>query len=158
MTQMIWLGILDSDRHYRYYFKMAIKFRRLQTRLDVCLLVVAVAIAVVLATQFTEGFAQQVTGSVLVAVLGVVTAWQWRKEYGTKAAVATIMSNQYKMVSDDWKRLWFQGDNDVLIAVLQERLISISSQYDLPSDERLAEEAEKESDIVVYGELAPATL
>ena len=31
MDQQIWLGILDSDRHYRYYSKLSQKFRGYQT-------------------------------------------------------------------------------------------------------------------------------
>ena len=156
MDQQIWLGVIDSDRYYRYYAKLARKLRKWQTVFDWLLVLPLASMAGLLATQFLEGAPLGVVLSLLAATVSGLVVWQWRNQYGTKAAAAAIISTQYKALGEDWRRLWFQGANDdVLLAILTERTISIGTQYDLPLDEKLNIEATDESYSIVVGELSP---
>ena len=158
MDQQIWLGIVDSDRYYRYYSKLARKFRNWQTRLDWLLAFPLVSMGALLATQFLEGSSERLVLLILTGVISGVVILQWRNGYGTKAAAASIISTQYRLLGEDWRRLWFQGiDDERLVTVLTERLTSIAGQYDLPLDERLNVEATRESYEMVVGELSPTT-
>ena len=155
LTQRVWLGILDADRYYRYYSKLASKFRRRQTLLDVALVVFTIAIAAVLAAGFLGFVERLIIVSILIASIGAVTMWQWRKEYGAKATVSAMLSNQYKTLGSDLRRMWAEPDNQTMLALLEERLSSIGAQYDLPLDNQLNEEAESETNRIVPSELAP---
>lgn len=153
ITQRVWLGILDADRYYRYYSKLAGKFRRRQTQLDVFVIVFTIAIGAALAAGFWGFVERLIVVSILIASIGALTMWQWRKEYGTKATVSVMVSTQYKILGGDLRRMWEEADNQTMLALLEERLTNIAAQYDLPLDEQLSKEAESETNRIVPSEL-----
>ena len=154
MNQQIWFGILDSDRYFRYYSKLAVKFRGRQTWYDRILILPFGLMVAALATNFFEGSSQTLVLTLLAAIMSGIAVWQWRQQFGTKAAAADLIATQYKVLGEDWKRLWYQGrDDEVLFYILTERLNSIGVQYDLPIDEKLNIEAWNESYEAVPAEI-----
>ena len=55
MDQQIWLGILESERYYRYYHSLAEKFRKRQLWLDIVLILMTGGVAVTLVIHFLQG-------------------------------------------------------------------------------------------------------
>lgn len=155
MDQQIWSGILDADRYYRYYSKLALKFRKRQTWYDVVLGLPIAAMVGLLASQFLTGSSLALALTLLAAVMCSVGIWQWRQQFGARAAAAGLIATQYRVLGEDLRRLWHQGrDDEVYLAILTERLNSIGVQYDLPNDERLNQEAWNESSTTVRAEFS----
>ena len=161
MDRQVWNGILESERHYRYYHSLAEKFRKRQFWFDIFLLVCTCGICGALATQFLQGTSQTLAIALLTAVVAGIVVWQHSQENKVKSVAANLIAIQYNVLSADWRRQWHLGsnnDDEVIIATLTERLVSIAAQYyDLGFDNKLSREAEESADEVVEGEFKAAS-
>ena len=160
MDSQIWNGILESERHYRYYHSLTEKFRKRQVWFDIVLLVCTGGICAVLAGHFLQGINEALAITLLTAVVAGIVVWQHSQVYKVKSVAANLIAIQYKVLSADWRRQWHLGsnnDDEVIIATLTERLVSIAAQYDLDFDNKLSREAEESADVVVQGEFKAAT-
>ena len=157
MDQQIWLGIVESERYYRYYHSLSQKLHQRQWYFDLLLVPFIGGIAAALASHFLQGPSQAIAFTFLLCAIGAIVMWQQVRQYAVKATAASMIALQYKALSEDWRRQWHRSvDDDVLIAVLTERLNSIAGQHDLPFDERLSAEAEDTADKVISGEFRTA--
>ena len=158
MDQQIWLGIVEAERYYRYYHGLSIKLHKRQWLFDLLLLLPTAGVVGALAAYYLSGPTEALVWTILISVVGGVGVWQQTQRYAVKATAASMIALQYKMLSEDWRRQWRRGDDDeVVIALLTERLTSIASQHDLPFDRKLSDDAEALADKVISGEFSAAT-
>ena len=59
MDQRIWLGIVESERYYRYYHDLAHKIRRQQLRSDVVLFISACGVVATLISHYLKAPAKR---------------------------------------------------------------------------------------------------
>ena len=159
MNQVIWQGIVESERYYHYYYRLAEKLRKRQYLLDAIILVCTGGVVTTLILSLGQGPSETYALVLLSGLVAALVGWQQLKQYATKMTAAHLIAAQYKSLSMDWRRQWERGedlDDESVVDTLRERLISIGGQYDLPFDERLRDEAEKASDEVVLGEFPTA--
>ena len=160
MNQQIWLGIVESERYYRYYHSLAEKFRKRQWWSDIALVVLTGGVIVTLVTHFLQGTSEVLALVLMVCVIASVVMWQHIQEYRVKVAMAGLVATQYKALSEDWRRQWYRGqdgEDKEIVAVLTERLTSIATQaHGLGFDDKLSDHAEKIADEVIDGEFTPA--
>ena len=152
MDKDVWLGILDSDRYYRYYFSLSNKYHRITRRFDLAMMVSATGVAGILITHLFQGANETLALGLVSAVIGGIASWHRSQGYAAKAAAAAIISAQYKTLYGDWRRLARIGYDAETFAILNERLTSIANQYNLPLDIDLSWEAEQSSNHVIKGE------
>ena len=152
MDKGIWLGILDSDRYYRYYLGLSDKYQRSARRSDLAMGVFATGVVGILVTHLFQGTNETLALSLVSAIIGGIASWQRSQGNAVKATAAAMISAQYKTLNGDWKRLARIGYDAESFAVLSERLTSIADQYNLPTDRKLNREAERSSDRVTSGE------
>ena len=161
MDQQIWLGILESERYYRYYHSLAEKFRKRQLWLDIVLILMTGGVAVTLVIHFLQGTNEVLALTLLIGIIASVVTWQHIQGYRVKTVVAGLVAAQYKSLSADWRRQWYRGqdgEDKEIVAVLTERLTSIATQaHGLGHDDKLSDYAEESADEVIYGEFTPAT-
>ncbi len=161
MDQQIWLGILESERYYRYYHSLAEKFRKQQFKWDIGLILLTGGVAFTLVTHFLQGTSEVLALTLLVGVIASVAMWQHMQGYRVKAVTADLVAIQYKALSEDWRRQWYRGqylEDKEIIGVLTERLTNIATQaHGLGYDDTLSDRAERLADDVINGEFKPAT-
>ena len=157
MDERVWLGILEAERLYQYYHRLARKMHKRQVIWDFLLVAPAGGVAGTLVAQFLQGASQSVALLLLISVVGSIAMWQQQPGYAVKATAAGMISLQYHALGHEWRRLAYQAapDETVLI-VLKERLTSIASQHELPFDDEASREAEETADRVVLGEFSNA--
>ncbi len=156
MTQQIWLGILESERLYRYYDALATKMRKQQLFWDALMVVFAGGIVVTLTTAILEGSAQGIGLVLLTSIIASIATWQQLRGWAVKATAARMMAAQFYALGQDWRRQWFREDDEVAVELLSARIMSIASQYDLPYDDKVNTLAQVMADEAVLSELKPA--
>ena len=161
MDQQIWLGILESERYYRYYHSLAEKFRRRQLWWGIALIILTGGVAANLVVHFLRGANEVLALTLLIGVIASVVTWQHIQGYRVKTAVAGLVAAQYKSLNADWRRQWYRGqggEDKEIVAVLTERLTGIAAQaHGLGYDDKLSDYAEESADEVISGEFKPAT-
>ena len=70
MDQRIWLGILESERYYRYYHDLAHKIRRQQLRSDVVLFIAAGGVVATLISHYLQGPSETMALLLLTSIVG----------------------------------------------------------------------------------------
>ena len=110
ITQIVWDGRLDAERHYLYYAALTDRYRRLHQWL-----IAAVAAASFLAgSSFVIDVLPVWTSAVLSMLASGLALALITLDPSMKSAKAESAKQHFKSISDEWKYLWWhQYDPDV---------------------------------------------
>ena len=144
-TQQIWEGITDTEYLSRYFTYLSDKMRW-RHRLSTFFLLLSTSSAA--ASVMAQG------PDWLSAVFFLVTAglaiWSHLANYGSKASIASFISEQYADLAIEWKDLWYGGsETQDRIRELSKRFNDVTKGYDLSVDKKLNERAQNESNKIL---------
>ena len=157
MTNQIWLGLLESEKLLRYYSELSDKLGKRNTYFELLLLVPGSGVLAVLIYHFLEGSNQLLALVFISSLVSGIVGWLRVTQYSKKAAIAGVISVQCRALRDDFKRLWYSGEDDTeAFLVLHTRLASVGASLDHNVDKKLSEKTEKEADRHIDAELSAA--
>ena len=104
--QRVWSGVLEAERHYRYYDTLKGRISLVHNALAFIIIAGSLGAVVSLLTH-----APSVLSTALPAVVAVVSVFLFVTNYGARAVTARIVAHQYSILASEWKRLW-RGIND----------------------------------------------
>ena len=141
MDLRIWNGILDTDRMIRYCSALYDRYSKLNFWLTVLTMILATgAMASVLAS-----WPREVSSLVLLAV-AAATVWSNYANYAGKSAMAEACASQYRDLSVEWERLWYNPDATAeQIEALWNRYNNIPRGLPLPNDEKLNDKVQEQT-------------
>ena len=155
MTNQIWIGLLESEKLLRYYSELSDKLGKRSTYLELALLVPGSGVLAVLVYHFLEGSSQLLALVFISSLVSGIVGWLRVAQYSKKAAIAGVIAVQCRALRDDYKRLWYRGEEDIeTFLVLHTRLSSVGASLDHHVDKKLSEETEEEADRHIYAELS----
>ena len=150
MEQQVWIDITDTERVVRYYGMLADKLRRRHQMVTVILALSASGAAVPLIARLPEWIA-----ACMFLVVAGIAIWSFLADYSAKATAAGLFCDQYRHLSAEWRRLWYEGATQAEIDALWEQYNRIASGYDLPVDHALNEKAQYEAYAVIADDFSP---
>ena len=103
----IWYALLDIDREMRYCNKKSRSFEKKQTRIRFVLLAASTTGVITLASELPWLFQAFVS-----AVLGIVVAYDFSRNFGQKSAVLNGVANDYNRLEQEWRELWYDVNHD----------------------------------------------
>ena len=104
--QRVWSGVLEAERHYRYYDTLKGRISLVHNALAFIIIAGSLGAVVSLLTPCSQCIKHRPSprGSVVSVFLFVTN-------YGARAVTARIVAHQYSILASEWKRLW-RGIND----------------------------------------------
>ena len=150
MDRQIWTGILNADRHLRYYSAVEGKMRQRHLATSFVIITAGSGGAVALLLELPEFVAAGV-----FAAVAATTIWSTLMNYAGKAAMAEACAIQFGELKVAWTALSY--DNEVTqdrIKDLQMRSNIIPRGLDLSEDRGLSQRAERETYELVPHEFA----
>ena len=99
--QRVWSGVLESERHYRYYDTLKGRIGLVHNALVFVIIAGSLGAVVALLTH-----APSVLSTALPALVAIVSVFLFVTNYGDKAVTARIVAHQYANLASEWKRLW----------------------------------------------------
>ena len=105
MTQQIWTGLLDSDRLARYYSRLADKYTYRQRWLYATIALSGLSTDVIVVVNSLQGTPVGIALLVLSSIATLAALMNFWLQDSVKANSARLISNQYAILYNDWKRL-----------------------------------------------------
>ena len=99
--QRVWSGVLEAERHYRYYDSLKGRIGLIHGFIMFLIMVCSMGAVVSLLTR-----APSELSTALPAVVAVASVVLFVTNYGNKAVTARIVAHQYANLAAEWKRLW----------------------------------------------------
>ena len=141
MDAQIWYGLLDTERAIRYYSYLADRFAWLHKILSITMILAGSSAGAAFIAQFPPAVM-----AAAVFFVSFAAAWQWSSSYHAKSVAATLMNQQYRELTIEWRRLWYSGDNNPeQIDSLKRRFEAIGAGYSIETDEKLNQKAAEET-------------
>ena len=156
-VQQVWSGIVESERHFRYYDRLHSRMERYHV-----LLMVIIGIGSTGAAVSLLGYLPDMVAAVMYFVVAASAAIAFVADFSKKSAIASVICSQYANLTTDWKRLWRRlddmGPEDVLDRAddLEHMQGIIDSNADKcgSTDNVLNERVTKEANAVLYAEFS----
>ena len=156
-VQQVWSGIVESERHFRYYDRLHSRMERYHV-----LLMVIIGIGSTGAAVSLLGYLPDMVAAVMYFVVAASAAIAFVADFSKKSAIASVICSQYANLTTDWKRLWRRlddmGPEDVLDRAddLERMQGIIDSNADKcgSTDNALNERVTREANDVLYAEFS----
>ena len=144
-SQQIWEGITDSDYLKRYYAYLADKMRWRHRLFTFFVLFSSSSAAGSVIAQLPNWL----SAAFLVVTAGLAI-WSYLADYGSKAAIANLISEQYASLAIEWRELWHGGnESQDRIRDISKRSNEVTKGHDLSVDNGLNERAQNESNNIL---------
>ena len=163
----LWRGLTNAERHARYYSYRATNQHRKATAVSIWVLIASSWSVVTLVTsvlpeatsmlseatsislemKLLSSVLPEVISALLVAIAGIVTIIDMKKNFSREATNALWIKNECRDLVNRWERLWIDRDNARVMELaeqLEDRLEYITREEIDVSDklnDRFAEEA-----------------
>ncbi len=156
-VQQVWSGIVESERHFRYYDRLHSRMERYHV-----LLMVIIGIGSTGAAVSLLGYLPDLVAAVMYFVVAAAAAIAFVADFSKKSAIASVICSQYANVTTDWKRLWRRLDEmepeDVLDRAddleRMQAIIDGSADQCGSTDNALNERVTREANDVLYAEFS----
>ena len=156
-VQQVWSGIVESERHFRYYDRLHSRMERYHV-----LFMVIIGIGSTGAAVSLLGYLPDMVAAVMYFVVAASAAIAFVADFSKKSAIASVICSQYANLTTDWKRLWRRldemGPEDVLDRADDlERMQSIidgNADKCGSTDNALNERVTREANDVLYAEFS----
>ena len=148
MIDLVWLGILNTDRAIRYCEALSSKFHR-RHRLFTFFIAAAAPIAAVAVLLDAPDW---IPAGILVfsTVAGI---WAYVADYSGKAATASATRSQFRELATEWRELWYSGNFTLdRVHILQLKYERIDGGLSIDEDMGLNERVQADSDRVIEQE------
>ena len=141
MRNLVWEGILNTERISRYCSAQEKKFKQWHTGLSFWTAVAASGgMAALLAHVPDWGT------SIILFSASVSAAILFIGDFSGKATIARISVNRLQHLSSEWENLWYSQEiQPERVQQLQQEYNRISSDYSIEEDEKLNEKAQREA-------------
>ncbi|MDE0398595.1 MAG: hypothetical protein OXL96_12435 [Candidatus Poribacteria bacterium] len=173
----LWRGLTTSERHARYYSHRAKQQHRKGTAVSIIVLVASSSSVVALVTsvlpeatamlsatalpspgmKFLTSMLPEVISAFLVAVAGIVTIVDMKKNFSREATNALWIKNECRDLVNRWERLWLDRDNPRVMELagqLEDRLEYVTRE-EIDVNDKLNERFAEEAFDVIRGRLTP---
>ena len=156
-VQQVWSGIVESERHFRYYDRLHSRMERYHV-----LLMVIIGIGSTGAAVSLLGYLPDMVAAVMYFVVAASAVIAFVADFSKKSAIASVICSQYANLTTDWKRLWRRLDEmepeDVLGRAddLERMQAIIDGNADKcgSTDNALNERVTREASDVLYAEFS----
>ena len=149
MTNSVWLGLLDVEREYLYFVRLADRMRRIHTATTATILFGSSGAAIATFVAVLGGATHVPSAALALVNALVATAAVWSRTVGhaDKAAVASKAADDLDPLRTRWRRLWTEMSSMDQAALLTEydrlrtetSLASSAVPRELPLSDRLNE-------------------
>ena len=156
-VQQVWSGIVESERHFRYYDRLHSRMERYHV-----LFMVIIGIGSIGAAVSLLGYLPYMVAAVMYFVVAASAVIAFVADFSKKSAIASVICSQYANLTTDWKRLWRRlddmGPEDVFDRAddLERMQGIIDSNADKcgSTDNALNERVTREANDVLYAEFS----
>ena len=156
-VQQVWSGIVESERHFRYYDRLHSRMERYYV-----LFMVIIGIGSIGAAVSLLGYLPYMVAAVMYFVVAASAVIAFVADFSKKSAIASVICSQYANLTNDWKRLWRRlddmGPEDVFDRAddLERMQGIIDSNADKcgSTDNALNERVTREANDVLYAEFS----
>ncbi len=141
MNQVIWEAIFDAERHYRYYLKLAKRYRLWNIGLHLTVMVGSFLAALTLLINLWDWIA-----AVLFLVVAGLTTFIMLMNFSRKASMAETAGQQCLQIRTDLIHVWrnsYDPTERGWVHGLERRLTNATGFVDININERLNQECSK---------------
>ena len=137
-------GREDAERVYRYYYSLADKAQKRHVGISAVVVLAALAAGVSLIVEFSPFVAAG-----LFFAVTALTLWSFFRKDAEHAAMANLMSVQYRQLASEWEALRHGDPCQGSVNALRMKHDTMANAADLPHDQKISENSSEEAKAVI---------